>query len=153
MVKLNNTNARKDWIEKLSTHLVQNHDIIALEYLKIQNMIKIGGGLARSMMQQGWGELRQRIEQKASTCGVHVVRVPPAFTSQRCNPCGHTAKENRENQADFLCVSCGHSANADVNAAKNILAAGLAATGRGGLGAVRPPTKRQLRKGIHALAA
>ena len=47
--------------------------------------------------------------------------VDPAYTSQTCNRCGHVAKENRESQAEFLCVSCGHHENADVNAARNIL--------------------------------
>ena len=49
------------------------------------------------------------------------VRVNPAYTSQRCNECGHTAKENRESQAVFLCQRCEHTDHADTNAAKNIL--------------------------------
>ena len=52
-------------------------------------------------------------------------------TSRRCNACGHVAAENRKSQAVFCCVACGHTANADVNAAKNI-AAGCAVTARGG---------------------
>jgi putative transposase len=61
-----------------------------------------------------------------------VVAVSPAFTSKRCSACGHTEERNRESQAVFLCRACGHHDNADVNAAKNILAAGLAVTARGG---------------------
>ena len=55
-------------------------------------------------------------------------QVDPKYTSQRCSvkSCGHKAKENRENQAKFLCKKCGHEENADINAAKNILAAGRA---------------------------
>ncbi|MCP3765090.1 transposase, partial [Domibacillus sp. A3M-37] len=41
-------------------------------------------------------------------------------TSQKCHSCGHTAKENRQTQAAFICVSCGHSENADINASRNI---------------------------------
>jgi putative transposase len=76
--------------------------------------------------------LRRRLEEKAATCGVVVVAVDPRFTSQRCAVCGHTCPENRESQAVFRCRACGHEANADVNAATNILAAGLAVTARGG---------------------
>ena len=61
-----------------------------------------------------------------------VASVNPAYTSQRCAACGHTAGGNRESQAVFSCQFCGHRANADVNAAANINAAGLAVTGRGG---------------------
>ncbi|WP_375790354.1 zinc ribbon domain-containing protein, partial [Escherichia coli] len=53
-----------------------------------------------------------------------VLAVPPAYTSQRCACCGHTAKENRLSQSKFRCQVCGYTANADVNGARNILAAG-----------------------------
>jgi putative transposase len=52
--------------------------------------------------------------------------VPPQYTSQRCSCCGHVDAANRPSQERFVCVSCGHEAHADVNAAKNILAAGHA---------------------------
>ena len=52
-------------------------------------------------------------------------RSDPRHTSQTCNKCSHVARENRESQAIFKCVSCGHFDNADVNAAKNILVRGL----------------------------
>ncbi|MBI2691316.1 MAG: transposase [Solirubrobacterales bacterium] len=62
-----------------------------------------------------------------------MIRVPARNTSIQCSVCGHTNKENRKSQAVFSCTSCGHLEHADVNAAKNILAAGLAAAGRGGI--------------------
>jgi putative transposase len=71
-----------------------------------------------------------------------VVKVNPAYTSQTCTACKHVARESRESQAVFRCVACGHQAHADVNAAKNILAAGLAVPGRGDL-ATRRSVKRQ----------
>ncbi|HUG84950.1 MAG TPA: zinc ribbon domain-containing protein, partial [Euzebya sp.] len=52
--------------------------------------------------------------------GRRVWTVPAANTSRRCFKCSHTAKENRASQAAFVCVSCGHQANADINAARNI---------------------------------
>jgi len=61
-----------------------------------------------------------------------VEKVDPAFTSQRCSVCGHISAGSRKSQALFACVACGHTSNADVNAAWNI-AAGRAARGAGGL--------------------
>ena len=67
-----------------------------------------------------------------------MIAVNPAHTSQRCTACGHTAKENRKNQAAFACVNCNHTDNADVNAAINIRELALATApghgvdGRGG---------------------
>ena len=60
-----------------------------------------------------------------------MVPVNPAYTSQRCSQCGHVSADNRTTQARFECVACGHADNADTNAAKNILAAGLAVWSRG----------------------
>jgi putative transposase len=136
-----NTDCRKDFVEKLSTELVKQYDVIVFEALKIKNMVQSGNSsLNRGILEQGWGLLVQRCEQKAATCGVTVLKINPAYTSQTCNKCGFVSKENRENQATFDCKSCSNVANADVNAARNILAAGLAVIGRGGL---KGSTKRQ----------
>lgn len=67
-----------------------------------------------------FGELRFFIEYKAKIAGVPVYFVDPAYTSQMCSVCGHTSRENRKTQADFVCCNCGHSENADYNASKNI---------------------------------
>ena len=139
---------RKDWIEKITTDLVRNYDLIAIEDLKIKNMVRSAkgtievpgvhvrakAGLHRAIYAQGWGTLRTRLEQKATaaTSPVEVIVVPARNTSRQCEKCGSVAKENRESQAVFRCRTCGHHAHADVNAAKNILAAGLAVSGRGG---------------------
>ena len=88
--------------------------------------------LNRQILAQSWGRWLHRLRQKADLAGVAVVRVSAQNTSRRCHACGHTAPENRDNQAVFECVSCGHRDHADTNAARNILAAGLAVTGRGG---------------------
>jgi putative transposase len=56
------------------------------------------------------------------------VKVPAAYTSQRCSACGHVDPKSRESQAVFRCTTCTHHEHADVNAARNILAAGLAVT-------------------------
>ena len=139
---------RKDWIEKTTTELVRNYDLIALEDLKVKNMtrsakgtianpgknVKAKSGLNQSILAQGWGMFRQRLTDKAdgATTQVEIVFVNPAYTSMRCSECGHTEQKNRKSQADFCCLACGYTDNADVNAAKNIIAAGLAVTERGG---------------------
>ena len=139
---------RKDWIEQTTTQLVGDYDVIALEDLKITNMVRSAkgtaahpgknvrakSGLNRSIQSQSWGLVRSRLEQKAlaATSPVEVVVVSARNTSRQCQQCGSIAKENRKSQAVFRCLTCGHQAHADVNAAKNILAAGLAVTGRGG---------------------
>ena len=76
----------------------------------------------------------RRLEDKVPG---RVEKVSPAFTSQRCSACGHVDPKSRESQASFRCTACGFACNADVNAARNI-AAGHAATARGGDGVARP---------------
>ena len=72
----------------------------------------------------GWSfaQLVQFLEYKARLAGVPLVKVDPRNTSRTCSECGHCEKDNRKSQAKFLCVSCGHAANADRNAAENISA-------------------------------
>lgn len=140
----------KDWREKVSTDLVREFDLIAVENLPVGNMlrsakgttdapgnnVKAKAGLNREISAQGWSALLLRIEQKAVASGVEFVKVSPINTSRACSACGHTAGENRKSQAVFNCQKCGHIEHADINAANNILAAGLAVCGRGG--SVRP---------------
>ena len=121
-------NRRDWWIHNVSKELVVEHDFIALEDLKVKNMSKKGSrkrGLNRSIQESSWGTFRDTLSYKAKLAGVSVVLVDPKYTSQTCNKCTHVARENRESQAIFKCVSCGHLDNADVNAAKNILVRGL----------------------------
>jgi len=144
---------RRDWIERTTTALVRGFDLIAVEDLAVKAMVRSAKGaveapgvnvaqkrgLNRSISAQAWSMIRRRLTDKAATCGVEVVPVDPRRTSQRCAACGHTSADNRESQAVFGCRACGHQANADVNAALNILAAGLAVTARGGTSRGRGP--------------
>jgi putative transposase len=75
-----------------------------------------GGGLGK----WAFGQLRQFIDYKAQLNGVPTFVVDPKNTSKQCSECGHTDKKSRKTQADFVCVSCGHTENDDINAAKNI---------------------------------
>jgi transposase len=137
---------RKDWTEKTSTDLARRFDVIRVEDLRIAqltrrpkprpspeqpgahlpNRRRAKAGLNRGILVNGWGMLVRRLECKALG---RVEKVKPAYTSQTCAACGHCAPGNRESQAVFRCVACGHQANADVNAAVNI-AAGRAVTAR-----------------------
>ena len=92
--------------------------------------VKAKAGLNRSILDQGWSKFVNQLEYKSKWYGSDVVSVDPRYTSQRCSVCGHTHEDNRKTQADFDCLECGFSINADVNAARNILATGL---GRDGL--------------------
>jgi len=156
------TDRRKDWAEKVSTRLVQEHDVIVFEKLKTANMTrkpkpkpdpeKDGAflpnrrrqkaGLNRGILASCWGALATRTEEKAAASGALVVYVDPKHTSQECRKCHHVARESRESQAVFRCVSCGHEDHADRNAACIVLARGLASTGVSahapGHGALRP---------------
>ena len=146
---------RRDWAEKLTTRLAREFDVIRVENLRITAMtrsakgsvespgrrVRQKSGLNRAILAQGWGLVVSCLEHKAPG---RVERVPAAFTSQRCSACGHVAPESRKSQAVFRCVACGHSGNADVNAAENI-AAGRAVTARGGGTVVRPVNREPRR--------
>jgi putative transposase len=129
-------NVRMDALHKLSRWIVDNFDVIAVENLNIRDMtasakgtleepgrnVKAKAGLNRSMLHAAMRQFRILLEYKSAAVGGRVIPAEPAYTSQTCSACGHCCAENRQTQSEFRCVSCGHAENADVNAAKNILA-------------------------------
>jgi len=131
---------RLDWLNKLTTELVNDHPVIALEDLKVKNMsrsakgtaeetgkrVRQKAGLNRGILDQAWGEFARQLEYKAQAVSGAVVYVNPAYSSQECNVCGHIEQSNRKTQESFLCMACGHAENADIHAAKNILGRGIA---------------------------
>ncbi|HGJ5891536.1 MAG TPA: RNA-guided endonuclease InsQ/TnpB family protein [Arsenophonus apicola] len=146
------TNIRKDYLHKVTSEISKNHAMIVIEDLKVSNMsksakgtqeqhgrnVRAKSGLNRSILDQGWYEMRRQLEYKQLWRGGQVLAVPPAYTSQRCACCGHTAKENRQSQSRFECLECGYTENADINGARNILAAGHAVLACEVNGAVMP---------------
>jgi putative transposase len=82
-------------------------------------------GLNREILGAGWGQLLAMLSYKAEEAGRELVAVDPRHTSKTCHACGHVDGGNRVG-AVFRCMACGHEAHADVNAACNILRAGLA---------------------------
>jgi putative transposase len=87
-------------------------------------------GLNRSILDQGWAELRRQLEYKSAWNGGRLIAVPAINTSRTCPECGCTCQGNRKTQARFCCVECGYEANADVVAAINVGRAGLASPDR-----------------------
>ncbi|EBV3278152.1 IS200/IS605 family element transposase accessory protein TnpB [Salmonella enterica subsp. salamae] len=159
-------NIRRDYLHKVTTTISKNHAMIVIEDLKVSNMsksaagtvsqpgrnVRAKSGLNRSILDQGWYEMRRQLEYKQLWRGGQVLAVPPAYTSQRCVCCGHTAKENRPSQSKFECQACGYTANADVNGARNILAAGHAVLACGGMVQSGRPLKQEPTEMIQATA-
>ena len=130
---------RRDFLHKLSTSISKNHAMVVLEALEVSQMsasnkgsiehpgkgVKSKSSLNRSILDQGWFEFKRQLKYKLEWLGKLMLEINPAYTSQRCKCCGHIEKANRLSQSSFCCVSCGHKDNADINAAKNILAQGL----------------------------
>lgn len=120
-------NVRRDALHKATTSIATRFGRVLIEDLKVRNMTAGGGsrkrGLNRVVLDAAFGAFRSMLEYKGKLYGCSVEAVPPHYTSQRCSACGHVEKGNRTSQAEFLCLSCGHEANADLNAAINILRA------------------------------
>lgn len=112
-------NVRKDFLHKESTIIAANYNRVYLENLNISGMAK-NRRLSKSISDAGWGMFKTMLSYKTT-----VVLINPKHTSQQCFQCGHIDSENRKTQSDFICMSCGHSDNADVNAAKNIKSQGM----------------------------
>lgn len=158
------TNIRRDYLHKVTTTISKNHAMIVIEDLKVSNMsksaagtisqpgrnVRAKSGLNRSILDQGWYEMRRQLEYKQLWRGGQILAVPPAYTSQRCACCGHKAKENRPSQSKFECQACGYTGNADVNGARNILAAGRAVLACGGMVQSGRPLKQEPTEMIQA---
>jgi putative transposase len=118
--------SRADFLHKASTRLVRGHDVIVLEDLAVRNMVR-NRKLARAISDCGWGEFRRMTEYKAARYGRHVIVIGRWYPSSKtCSACGHLLAELPLSTRTWPCPSCGTRHDRDINAAKNILAAGLA---------------------------
>jgi putative transposase len=115
-------NQRRDYLQKLSTALVRQYDLIKLEDLKTKGLLH-NHKLARAIANQSWRELRLMLEYKAAWYGKQVVAVSPYKTSQRCSSCGYDDGKHDLDVREWTCPKCGTRHDRDINAAKNILAA------------------------------
>lgn len=160
---------RRDFAAQVAHALTTQHSLIVLEDLRTSDMtasakgtpddpgknVRQKAGLNRAIRGKAWGRTEVALRSAARYTGTQIVKVNPAYTSQTCYRCKAVDAESRKRQADFVCTSCGHRDHADVNAAKNILAAGLAVTACGDLGHTQsmkqePATPQGRRVGSHS---
>ncbi len=118
--------ARKDFLHKLTIRLVRENQTIAVEDLAAKNMVK-NRKLALSISDASWGELVRQLEYKCDWYGRTLVKIDRWFpSSKRCGKCGHIVEKLPLNIREWDCPNCGAHHDRDINAAQNILAAGLA---------------------------
>lgn len=109
---------REHVLHVLSSAYAKSHGTVVVEKLQILNMVRANSGLARRILDAGWGRLVKMLRYKLAWSGGRLVEVPAAYSSQTCHGCGHVAAESRSSQATFCCVACGLVDHADLNAAK-----------------------------------
>lgn len=124
--------ARRDFLHKASTNLVRRFDTIAVEDLSVAGMIK-NRSLAKSISRTGWAEFCSMLAYKCEQAGRKLVVIDRWYPSSKtCSGCGHLLASLSLGTRSWTCPSCGTLHDRDINAAKNILAAGLAVAACGG---------------------
>ena len=135
--------SNRNELHRITAGLVKEYDHFAIEDLSLQEItwsargtlenpgygVRRKANINRSILEQTWGEFAQLLTYKAEGAGMEVVRVDPAHTSVTCSRCGVAQFEvslQERNRVRFKCPDCGNVLNRSVNAAKNILARGLA---------------------------
>jgi len=130
-------NIRGNMAHRISKEVVQKADVLVMEKLNVKNMtkasqkkedpktkklqrknVKAKAGLNRSILGVGFAQIKNFIQYKSEASSVYLAFIDPKNTSRECSRCGYIHADNRKSQASFLCQSCGHQDNADINAAK-----------------------------------
>jgi len=127
---------RRDYQHKLSTRIIRENQVVCIESLQVKHMVK-NHCLAKAISDVGWSEFVRQLEYKAAWYGRTVVKIDKWYpSSKRCFDCGHMLDSLPLDVRSWVCPACGVVHDRDSNAAKNILAAGLAVAAYGE--AVRP---------------
>lgn len=148
---------RLHWNHERTTEIAAMHSVVVLEALKTKSMtasaagtvdepgrkVRQKAGLNRAILNNAWHQFETLLSYKIAERGGELRKVNPAYTSQCCAECGTIDKASRESQATFRCGHCGHTAHADINAARNILRAGTQPAPRS---SGRKPLKRELKR-------
>lgn len=127
-----------------SARIAAANSVVVIEALKTAKMtasakgtvekpgrnVRQKAGLNRAILERGWGQFETFLAYKLAARGGELIKINPAYTSQTCSECGSISKHHRKSQAVFECSDCGHTGNADTNAAINILRAGTRPSGR-----------------------
>jgi putative transposase len=129
---------RQDFLHKLSTRIIRENQTICIESLRVKQMVK-HPTLAKAIHDVGWGEFVRMLEYKAQWYGRTLVKIDKWYpSSKRCHLCGHVLDSLTLDIRQWTCTECGSVHDRDVNAAQNLLAAGLAVSACGET--VRPTT-------------
>ena len=123
--------SRRDFLHKLSTRLINENQVIAVESLSVSNMQK-NRCLSKSISDASWSEFVRQLEYKANWYGRELIGIDKWYpSSKRCSDCGYTMPKMPLNVRQWTCPECGSIHDRDVNAARNVLAAGLAVSAHG----------------------
>ena len=118
-------NMRTDFLNKLSTHIIKNHDIICIEDLNTKGLLH-NHKLAKSIVDVSWASFVNKLEYKAKWYGKEIIKIDRRYpSSQICSVCGHHDGKKTLDIRDWTCPICHTHHDRDINASKNILAEGL----------------------------
>lgn len=116
---------RRDHLHKISTRIIRENQTVVIEDLSVRNLLK-NHLLARAISDASWSELRCMLEYKAKWYGRTIIAIDRFYpSSQLCSSCGALGGNKPLNVREWTCSACGALHDRDINAAKNILAAGL----------------------------